>query len=337
MTEPGRPERVDTDTRNVASDAKAPLPSEVEAIIAKHRRVRNLFAGTAKGVGSDGEVLGKDTTPPQSYDFSFAVELVNHRVRDPDVLAAAMMRRPDGHAATKGDAYVAEIIARALSTVELRSSPTEGHSFTVDGTTVFDGDPPRFTLSVRVDNDVGVPITFTSAELINPQLFIARCFEKLRLFVAIPEGWRDAVETWMQSARVVTPPSEATREGALVLAVERALARMPPCESLEDLRDSRGVIADKRRRKVLLFEIEAVMSLLRSHEPKPTREEVTFALLTLGAKYKRHTVMLGSVRRKTAKCWCVAAPRELIDGAVPAPPPRAPKAAPPPDPEPGLF
>lgn len=298
--------------------ATDPLPPSVAAVIANHKHVARLFAGKAKGIGADGNVLGKDTSP-ESYDFSFVVALIKHGVRDPDVLAAALRRRPDGHAVERGDAYLADVIARGLAIADQAANAGDGHEFAVEEVTVFDGDETKFTLSIKI-GDRSAAVTMLVGELLNARQFKARCFEKLRLIVRIPPRWHQTVELWMESAKVVTPPSDIKRKGAIRIAVERALTKMPPCDSFEDLRDGRGVIAERRGRKVLLFEIDAVLLLLRSQDLAPTREEVWEALTAIGATHARHTVTTArDGKRKSPTCWRVPAPKELVDVVVPAP------------------
>jgi hypothetical protein len=289
--------------------------------------VAATFAGTARRVGADGTQLSKGE-PRESYDFTFVVELVKHRIRDYDVLALALKLRPDRHAADRGDKYVAEIIARALNTAGPEQTPEDGHEFIVEDVIVYHGDDTRFTLTIKV-GDRSVPVTFDgSNDLFRPHVFRTRCFDKLLVNVRVQRGnaWRNLVEGWMESAHVLTPPSEITRAGAIKRAVKRALGRVPLGESFEDLREGRGLIAEQRGKKVLLFDLDAVLLSLRSHDLGPTRDELYTALTDLGAKRSRHTVVLdGSAeRKKTSPCWLIAAPKELVDVSFNSPPPPSP-------------
>lgn len=296
------------------------LPLAVEAIMAQHPRVAGLFAGTASGTGPDGRPLGKKTTTPESYDYAFVVALVRYHLRDADLLATALKLRPGGHVAANGDAYIARVIVRALESADPiggSAASSQGHTFTVEDVTVFDGDPPVFTLVIKVGAAGGIAITFETAQLIDPRQFVGRCFEKLRVFVSVPEEWREAVEGWMKSARVVTPPPEGTHQGSIIRAVRRAVARLCPGESLADIRDGRGVIAQQRGTSIVLFEIEAVMAALRSRESKPEVEEVAQALYKIGATHGRRTVTLAGKSQKTPKCWAIKAPKDLLPAALP--------------------
>lgn len=300
-----------------------PLPSDVEKIMAQYPRVAKLFAGTATGTGPDGQLLKPKETAPESYDYAFIVALVRYQLRDVDVLATALKRR-GVHVAAKGDDYVADVIVRALASADPigggGGGRSDGHSFTVDDVTVFDGDPPVFTLTIKLDGAEGVPITFETAQLLAPAQFMGRCFEKLRKFVAIPDDWRETVERWMASARIVTPPAEGTHQGSIVRAARRAVGRLSLGESLADIRDGRGVLAYQRGTPIVLFEIDAVMAALKSHDSKPVIEEVTQALYKIGAKYGRRTVTFAGKSHKTPRCWAIKAPKELLGAAVPVVP-----------------
>ena len=98
-----------------AEPATAPerLPSAAAALFARHPRLALIFAGKAEGVGADGQELGS----PESYDLELATKLALKGVTDPDLLAAVLRLRPDGHARGSDDDYMARIIARALDVV----------------------------------------------------------------------------------------------------------------------------------------------------------------------------------------------------------------------------
>lgn len=334
MSEPNTPpdSAENTGGEKTPPDAGTPeqMPPSVAAVIARHKHVAKLFAGTAKGTGADGQEL-INGTPPESYDLTFVVALVRHGIRDYDVLARALSLRPGGHAAQKGVSYVSEIIARAVETAGQGEAPAGDHDFTVEDVTVYRGDQTKFTLGIKVDGRA-VPVTFGVSELLKPLKFQERCFDQLLLNVRIQKGWRQIVEGWMKSARVVTPPSEITREGAIKLAVERALGRMSIGESFDDLRDARGVIAEQRGRKVLLFEIGAVQPQLRSQDlaPPPSLDELYRALIDLGARHGRPLITFDGTKKKTpTRCWLVVAPKELLDTSIPSPPPRPTPTKPP--------
>ena len=84
------------------------------ALLTRHPRLDRVFAGEAEGVGADGQELGS----PESYDVELSTKLAREGVTDPDVLAATLRLRPDGHAASGGDDYIARVVARALDVVE---------------------------------------------------------------------------------------------------------------------------------------------------------------------------------------------------------------------------
>ncbi len=88
---------------------KNELPPAVAAIMTQHPKTRRLFDGLVRGSGPDGQRLGT----PTSYDFALIVALIKYGVHDVPTLDATLRLRPDSHAATQGDAYIAEVIARA--------------------------------------------------------------------------------------------------------------------------------------------------------------------------------------------------------------------------------
>lgn len=110
----GTPPDGDANAESTTALSRPELPSEVAALFARHSRLAHVFAGKAEGVGANGQQLGS----PESYDVELATKLALRGITDPDSLAAVLRLRPDGHAASGGDDYIARIIARALDTLD---------------------------------------------------------------------------------------------------------------------------------------------------------------------------------------------------------------------------
>jgi hypothetical protein len=110
----GAPSGGDANAESTTALPRPELPPQVAALFARHPRLAHVFAGKAEGIGADGQELGS----PESYDLELATKLSFKGVTDPDLLAAVLRRRPDGHARGSGDDYIARIIARALDVVD---------------------------------------------------------------------------------------------------------------------------------------------------------------------------------------------------------------------------
>ncbi len=95
----------------------------VNTLIRIDTRLNGLFHGTGKtSAAPNGRVLDRTSS---GYDYSLILELARCGLRDRASLAATMRRRPDGHARTKGTAYVERTISQALKRAGELSQPRD--------------------------------------------------------------------------------------------------------------------------------------------------------------------------------------------------------------------
>lgn len=294
-----------------STNNKNELRPEVAAIMTQHPKTRRLFDGLVRGAGPDGQRLGTSA----SYDFALIVALIKYGVHDIATLDATLRLRPDSYAATHGDAYIAEVIARAQELLFPRgasgasSSGTPSIPFNLEKARRFDGDPRVYALTID-----GVELRLTSLQLGDREAFKQKYFDRLNKFPQLPSGrggpaeWEAIVQQIADAAEDVLVPTDGTREGALTAALRRAIEDLSVGDGAEDL-GRRGLLVSKR---ALVFTTDAVVAALALHDAKPEREEIARILPQLGCMAEERTFRREGTRSKKMTVWRTKpTPRQL--------------------------
>jgi len=287
------------------------LPPDVAAIMTQHPKTRRLFDGLVRGSGPDGQRLGTSA----SYDFALIVALIKYGVHDVPTLDATLRLRPDSHAAKQGDAYIAEVIARAQELLFPRgpsgASPTGTVTipFNLEKVRRFDGDPRVYALTID-----GVELRLTSLQLGDREAFKQKYFDRLNKFPQLPSGrgapaeWDAIVQQIADLAEDILVPIDGTREGALTGAIRRAIDDLPLGDGAEEL-GRRGLLVSKR---ALVFTTDAIVAALSLHDAKPEREEIARLLPQLGCAAEERTFKHEGTRSKKMTVWRTKpTPRQL--------------------------
>ena len=305
------------------------LPDVVRALIAKHPRLGNLFNGEGKpGADKNGRRL--DTTP-NGYDRSFVGSLVHKGITDENVLATALAMRPGGHAKALGRAYIVSTVRSVLAWAAKTLTPTTAGSsgaggssgapppaaasapapgsggplsFTVTEVKVYRGDKVRCELLIN-----GTWCSFESDELIDMKLFRRRFFQQMlgtpSLPPSTPKGkvlWDIDVNSWMAMATVIELPSDASLDGAIRAAVQRAVEELQVSDEARDLGDGKAYDLKDRR----IFKTATIERHVKVRVPLATSEAVARHLYEQGYREKTHRIGKGT--KGTARAWSAKLP-----------------------------
>jgi hypothetical protein len=270
-----------TDTAATAPAEPAPLAiaeaisPRVQALIAFDPKVHGYYHGQGK---REKDENGKQLDNSSSgYDFSFAMSLISNGVTDPPELGTAIWHRQDGGARTKGADYIARTVQRALALAAGSSKAATGPlGFTVGKVTIYTSNPPQYEFVID-----GVVLKLTARDLQNRGAFGLRFLEALNRIPSLPKpaGWSPLVNSWLAKAEKVEQPPDASQDGALREAVERAIEGLSIGEAVEDLDRGQALRLEDER---LGFKTSAVLTALQSEPLDATRDAVCRVLKELG-------------------------------------------------------
>lgn len=284
------------------ADAISPA---VQALLTYDTKVHGYFHGHGK---RERDEHGKPLDDSSSgYDFSLVLSLIRNGVTAPSELGTALWHRPDGAARTKGADYIARTVQRALATANGDSSgapPPLG--FKVERVTIYEMNPPRFVFVID-----GVELKLTAQDLRSVGAFSLRFLEGLHRVPQLrvkPARWDAMVNDWLRNAVKIWMPPEASEDGALREAVERALEDMPLQEVAElDVRIARGRFALEDGR--IAFRGEALVGRVVSMTPQVSPQAVYTVMHQIGC-----VEYAPRIAGKRVRLWLVPDPNERARG-----------------------
>lgn len=264
----------------------ASLSARCKALHLKHKQLLRLFEGTGKR-------SGKLLAGPADYDAAYLTTLAKYGVLDADELAAAVLSRPDGHAAGRGEAYARaaaeHAVAELLPTAELREEQkevlleraAECIDFQVERARVLKSDVTRFELIIE-----GAKLVLTAKELSRQASFREAFLNAIGRLPALPPAddgdlYDTLVNSWMEGATTEVLAGNATDEEVLRRAVERAKEDLLDGSSAEKLHDYQAFTADCRR----YFSADAIYLRVKERDRQVAVRDVARHLQALGCTF----------------------------------------------------
>lgn len=258
------------------------LPPVVEALLAKHKRLRSLFQGTGKPLlKPDGTRCDQSES---GYDFSVCLSLIKKDVTDPNLLATALACRPGK---LRSMDYLARTVAKALEFAGHNPDGTPGDGgpggdphreidFAPDHIRIFDSDPKIYEITIG-----GTAMRCTTGQLITLANFKARFTDAFGRIPLLPQGkgsqqrWERIVNDWLQSAERVEVPPEASSHASLEQEVILAVGDLSQGDNVKDLdRPCWLAVGDS-----IVFKTKAVMRILRADYRTEVRPHVLCSML----------------------------------------------------------
>lgn len=253
------PDETDAPDEGAEAQADKPIdmsgmPAQVDALLKAHKKLRDLFVGVGKpSHDRHGEALDQTGS---GYDYSFLFELVKKHVLDPDILASALVCRPDGHARDKGVRYVRRTVERVLA--KLRPKQVDVlFELGIDRVVLYDSEPVVYAFYVGERH-----FRLDAAGLLAPMKFTEAFLQVAGRTPAIPhkrDEWLPWVNSLIAGAERVTMPPDASAESVLherVTATIENLALTTERAELESkgfqLEDGRRAFKPAAIRKALL-------------------------------------------------------------------------------------
>jgi len=283
----------------------AELSEKVQALLAKHARLANLFSGKGKtAIGEDGRRLDESGS---GYDFSFTLSLARYGIHDPSELATALALRPDGGAKLKGSDYLSHTVGKVLQLIE-RTSKNGHAAIKMDRMVIYKADPPYFEATMQ-----GVTFKLESKDISTPAAFRLRFLEAGHRMLPVPnkrDEWDGLVNAWMASAEIVDLPPEASAEETLRSKIREVIEGLTLSEEAVDLERGAAFWHEEYGK---VFKTKGLMAVMeRRKEPGATLRAVCSALDGLG--YESALLRLHGDDPPT-RIWRLEAP----DGPVAAP------------------
>ncbi len=296
-----------------ATGPVAPLPQPLvpalsPRIVARHsahKQLEGLFTGV-------GKKNGQPLPSPAAYDEAYVERLVMKcDVTDEGELAAAVMCRPDGHAARQGEPYargLAQAAAQKLAAVnadkqatsdEILESALDCIDFKVERVRVFESDESRYEFTIR-----GKTFALSAKSLSKgPEEFKALYLGHLHEPPQLPAPkatslWDALVGYWLKSAEVTVLKGDATDEAVLQREVTTARFEIHQGKSMEALLDDMAFSDGKA--KVRYFTEGAVTQRVRAKLPKVQPRDVVRVLEKQGCTFHASVEVAPS---KNIKAW----------------------------------
>ena len=244
----------------------ATAPSDrVRSLVANNSKVRNYFLGMGKAEKDEhGQSLD---TSGSGYDCSLALSLLKNGVSDPSEVATGLWFRPDGHARNKGLGYTSRTVRKAIEWLAAKdgsggdgdAAGQGGARFGVEHVRIYTSVPPEYEFVI-----LGVAVKLRPRDLQSAAAFEARYLEVFHRIPGVPRPrskWVPLVNSWLADAELIEMPPEASDDGALREAVERAVEGFSEGDALEDLDRGQALRLEDGRRA---FKTTAVMTAIRA-------------------------------------------------------------------------
>lgn len=269
--------------RGASRPAGGESPRVVRPLVPTPMVASLLEANTRAAAHWRGRGKGNGDCSARGYDVTVARDVFAAGGTDGDA-RSAVLSRPDGHAATRDDAYLDDVLRCALAAVvptgKDRAAAFAADKVTealglVESVTLYRTDPPTYELSIG-----GVKFDTTAGVLVNRARMITRIIEATNTMPPLPQKhYDDWVRALLARAVVVEMPDDASEAGGVIAEISYMLEGMAIGEDNDAL--ERGLlVVDEQGRQCL--SLRAFARRVAASLPKVTRPTLCKMLRTLG-------------------------------------------------------